>query len=767
VTLRARLTAAFLSVVLGPVLLGAVFVGVTVAAVTRARSAERLDLAATGVRTTHDAVCTRLAGAAQSAAVASRGGREPNAARVVIDQELATGVQLIDAEGVELYQAGNLPTQPWADCSGQLRDEPMSAYPTLSAEVEMRDSDGQLLGFAYAVLAVDVRLVHQLSVAAGAAVTLLPPVVAPPIGADPASGTDPASSTDPVSRAKPTAAPVTLSTERDTHRAAVASTARGLHGASMGETADGRYVRRIDVAPGQPLALALSVERDDPQSLYLVLIAVVVATGLLSVVAAWWLAQSTTRPLTELAYTVERVATGDLSARVSVRSSDEVGRLGATFNRMTREMQGYVQALTASRDQLRSHVELLGDTLSSTYDLDRILQVILHTALAATGAQAGVVLLFDPTSDMLHGQCAEGLTRRDRPLAASDMRIALGEGMLGTVAASGEARRGRADRDGPVLVAHEPQCRTYIAVPFAAPLSGPQGPTTGFSSAVNPAMIAAADPDAVVASPLSGPAAEIEQPTPVARGVLALYDRHGFDEFDDTDVATLRTFAGQAAVALDNVRVHKEAERLSLTDPLTGLSNYRFLRQALRREVERASRFGHLLTVLALDVDRFKEVNDTFGHAAGDAVLADFARRLRGEIREVDFAFRQGGEEFVILLPETDAAGGEVVAERLAAAIRRTPVRVLSAANGPRRIPVTVSIGIAVYPDHGSTGPAVLEAADDALYAAKAAGRDTFRLADRRGDTVAVTARTTSTDVPGGAGGASSGTAPPRQSRGG
>ena len=180
-----------------------------------------------------------------------------------------------------------------------------------------------------------------------------------------------------------------------------------------------------------------------------------------------------------------------------------------------------------------------------------------------------------------------------------------------------------------------------------------------------------------------------------ALGVLALYDRLGADEFDDDDLATLRTFAGHAAVAVDNVRVHEEAQRLSLTDPLTGLWNYRYLRESIRREVERASRFGRMLSVLALDLDRFKDVNDTYGHAAGDTVLAEFARRVRGEIREVDLAFRQGGEEFVLLLPETDARGAAIVAERLGAAVRDTPIAVEAYA-GP--VLVTVSVGIAVYP---------------------------------------------------------------------
>jgi diguanylate cyclase (GGDEF)-like protein len=258
--------------------------------------------------------------------------------------------------------------------------------------------------------------------------------------------------------------------------------------------------------------------------------------------------------------------------------------------------------------------------------------------------------------------------------------------------------------------------------------------------------------------------------------VLALYNRHGFDEFDDADLVTLRTFAGQAAVAVDNVRVHEEAQRLSLTDPLTGLSNYRYLRESLRREVERASRFGRHLAVLALDLDRFKEINDTHGHAAGDAVLAEFARRLRAEIREVDFAFRQGGEEFVVLLPETDAAGGSVVAERLGAAVRRAPVIVVSASGSsgeePKRVPVTVSIGVAVYPEHGQTGAAVLEAADDALYAAKAGGRDTYCVAPAAEPCPPPLApRDGSEDDQQGASegplGASRAPQPPRQSRGG
>ncbi|MEV8513225.1 diguanylate cyclase [Dactylosporangium sp. NPDC051484] len=687
-TLRARLAAAFLAVVLGPVLLGAVFVGIAVAAVSDQRATERLDAGADNLRAALSVTCQRLRLAAETVALL---GDRPDAAQTAISRGLARAVEVTRAGGGVLTSAGELPARPWVDCAASTYPA-SSAFAAVSSSVDVLDARGQRIGRAYAVEPVDSSLLGWLASASGVRINSLD------------------------AGAQPTA-----------EDSGIVQAARGLVPGATGVTDGGRLVRRLDPQPGQPLTLAISVPAPDTQGLYAVLVAVVVCAGLVAVSVAWWLARSTTQPLTELAQAVERVADGDLGARAPVRGRDEVGRLGQTFNRMTRETQRYVQALTTSRDQLRRQLGVLGDTLAGTHDLDRILQVILQTATAATGARAGVVLMADPAGTELRGQVSEGLAGTD----VTELRLQPGEGLLGTVAASGEPMRGRVERDGPLLAAAEPRCVTYVAVPIAAPAAGP---TTGLE-------------------------AQPERP-PAARGVLALYDRHGFDEFDDADLITLRTFAGQAAVAVDNVRVHEEAQRLSLTDPLTGLSNYRYLRESLRREIERASRFGRALAVLVLDLDHFKEVNDTHGHPAGDAVLAEVARRLRAEIREVDFAFRQGGEEFVVLLPETDASGAAVLAERLGTAVRRASVLAVSSSAGqpPRRIPITVSIGIAVFPHHGTTGQAVLEAADDALYAAKAGGRDTYRLA------AAVSSGKASVEVTPGAPKAAQ---PPRQSRGG
>ena len=204
---------------------------------------------------------------------------------------------------------------------------------------------------------------------------------------------------------------------------------------------------------------------------------------------------------------------------------------------------------------------------------------------------------------------------------------------------------------------------------------------------------------------------------------------------------------GRLGAGLDRLiaETHR-IRRLSVTDALTGLGNLRHLRNGLRLEIERANRFGRTLGVLVVDLDHFKTVNDRYGHRAGDAVLVEFARRVGGLVREVDRTFRQGGEEFVILLPETDVAGSVTAARRIRDAVRARPFPINAVAGsvasdaaqrpshggcaGPgTSVSVTVSIGVAVFPRHALTEVEVLHAADRALYAAKTAGRDTYALA--------------------------------------
>jgi diguanylate cyclase (GGDEF)-like protein len=208
-------------------------------------------------------------------------------------------------------------------------------------------------------------------------------------------------------------------------------------------------------------------------------------------------------------------------------------------------------------------------------------------------------------------------------------------------------------------------------------------------------------------------------------GVVGLYDPVDRPEFDEGDLETIRTFSAQATVAIDNVLLHQEAQRMSITDGLTGLWNYRYFTMNFAKEIERAARFRRPLALLLLDLDKFKAVNDAHGHQRGDSVLIELATRVSAEIREVDTFARYGGEEFVLVLPETDAAGAGQAAERVCQVVRHRAF----GHEGEEPLRITVSVGVAVFPEHGTTAAGLIRAADTALYAAKDAGRDGWRIA--------------------------------------
>lgn len=164
---------------------------------------------------------------------------------------------------------------------------------------------------------------------------------------------------------------------------------------------------------------------------------------------------------------------------------------------------------------------------------------------------------------------------------------------------------------------------------------------------------------------------------------------------------------------------NEELKRLASTDGLTGLTNRRTLYEFLGTGVSRVRRYGGTLSLLMIDIDHFKRVNDTWGHAAGDTVLRNIAQLIRLALRDVDIAGRYGGEEFVVLLPETEIDGAMQIAERLRLSVAGTPVPQES---GPP-IPVTVSVGVGQLAAEES-GESLLSRADQAMYRAKNNGRD-------------------------------------------
>jgi two-component system cell cycle response regulator len=168
----------------------------------------------------------------------------------------------------------------------------------------------------------------------------------------------------------------------------------------------------------------------------------------------------------------------------------------------------------------------------------------------------------------------------------------------------------------------------------------------------------------------------------------------------------------------DNVQMSIE---MAITDALTSLYNRRYMETHLAALTEQAAQRGKPISVLILDIDFFKSINDGHGHDAGDDVLREFAVRIRKSIRNIDLACRYGGEEFVIVMPETDAAVAGMVAERIRRRIATEPFPIQQ---GAKSLDVTISIGLAALGGEGDTAAAMLKRADTALYRAKRDGRN-------------------------------------------
>jgi diguanylate cyclase (GGDEF)-like protein len=184
--------------------------------------------------------------------------------------------------------------------------------------------------------------------------------------------------------------------------------------------------------------------------------------------------------------------------------------------------------------------------------------------------------------------------------------------------------------------------------------------------------------------------------------------------------------AAIASFCIENAINRARLLRSGFTDALTGWHNRRYLQVRLREELARAKRDQTSLTCLMLDLDYFKQVNDTYGHVAGDQVLQELANRVDTQVRASDVAARYGGEEFVVLLPDTDLSSGKLLAERIRSAVSSSPVRL----GNKQEVEVTVSVGIATSrvdtdnDDLKTTGESLIARADVALYQAKSAGRN-------------------------------------------
>jgi diguanylate cyclase (GGDEF)-like protein len=206
-------------------------------------------------------------------------------------------------------------------------------------------------------------------------------------------------------------------------------------------------------------------------------------------------------------------------------------------------------------------------------------------------------------------------------------------------------------------------------------------------------------------------------------GALELLNKEN-GGFGDEDIRFLASLADPLSVALEAIRIFDSTERLTITDDLTKLSNYRYLVQYLDTEVKRCLRYKKKVSLLFLDVDGFKKINDTYGHLVGSRALAEIGQVLRSMVRETDVVGRYGGDEFVIVLPETPLNGALVIAERI-----RRQIEGYDFAAQEQAVRLTVSLGVANLPKHTLTAEGLIKKADAAMYRAKGLSKNTIRVA--------------------------------------
>ncbi len=371
-------------------------------------------------------------------------------------------------------------------------------------------------------------------------------------------------------------------------------------------------------------------------------------------------------PLRRLTDASRAIAAGTYDETVRARANDEIAELIETFNRMARAVQAKTTRLEALNE--------VALALTSSLSLEEILDRIMNHGIGLTHASAACIAFFDEITQSFANSVSLGLSQHFmekmefRPGGLADDVFRRG----GYILASDRAGNRHQLSD----LARAEGIRAFLCMPL------------------------------------------LTKNKPL--GLLYLY-RSDRDEFDFDEIAIAETFSYLAAQAIANARAHAATLDLAETDALTGLANRRKAEARLSTEIGRAHRTGKPFALISIDIDRFKEINDTHGHPVGDRVLQILAQILLEQVREVDLAARVGGEEFLLVLPGTDSGSGAgLVAERVRSAVADAAVKL----PGGAELHFTVSEGVACFPACGESREILLEHVDQALYTAKRQGRN-------------------------------------------
>lgn len=323
-----------------------------------------------------------------------------------------------------------------------------------------------------------------------------------------------------------------------------------------------------------------------------------------------------------------------------------------------------------------STLKLIISEINSTLNLDRVLDLIIQKGIQIVKAERGSVMLFDHKKEELYIKSSVGLSKK----TVSAVRIAPGEGIAGWVFKEGKPlliKKGAKDPRFKKFEEEEEKLKSVISVPLK----------------IKNKVI----------------------------GVINADNKREGDVFGIDDLQLLSAFANQAAIAIQNAQLHQEIKQQAITDGLTGLYNFRYIKSRLEEEVKRAQRFKHYLALIMADIDDFKNFNDTYGHPEGNKVLKSLANILHSNIREVDIVARYGGEEFIIILPEANREEAEKIAERIRSKVEKC--NFADEKNHPER-KITISLGITSCFQENITPQGLIQKVDQALYQAKRKGKN-------------------------------------------
>ena len=423
--------------------------------------------------------------------------------------------------------------------------------------------------------------------------------------------------------------------------------------------------------PAELLALYPSAkidEANDDLRLRVVLV-VLIALGVILVLSEV-VVRSITGQLGVYERRAKEVGEGKFAGSVPVHGNDEFAKFAVAFNTMSAELERRIDELENERQRVRRAVGRFGQALEATHDVSALLSIVVESAMEAVRARGGRLLIVDEQTGELVEQVRVG-SARDGEEGRLPARIAYGEGVEGLVLQT-----------------------------------------------LRPAL--QREPEPMVSAPL--------QSTRSMIGLITLVDPE-LGQFRDEDGETLQALAAQGAIAIDNARMHRLITKQASTDGLTGLANRREFQDQLRREIERAQRFGLPLALILLDLDDFKLVNDRFGHLAGDSVLRPWRRPSRAASARSTVRRATAARSSRSSCPAPTSEGAARLAERLRVAVAERPA---TAADG-RPVRVTSSFGVAAMPEDATTQVELVAVADGALYAAKEAGKN--RVVARRRST--------------------------------